>query len=75
MFSRSVQVNKLLYERNNPVILTTARTNDDTFQVSFINWSGHRQVAVVTMETISYISLICVFILTILIDRYIGVLL
>ena len=35
MFSRSVAVNQLLYERNKPVIITTARTNEDTFHVSF----------------------------------------
>ena len=34
MFSRSVAVNQLLYERSKPVILTTARTNEDTFHVS-----------------------------------------
>ncbi len=35
MFSRSVAVNQLLFERSKPVIITTARTHEDTFHVSF----------------------------------------
>ena len=36
MFSRTVQVNQMLYKKSKPVIVTSARTHDDTFHVSIL---------------------------------------
>ena len=61
MFSRSIQANKSLYGKNKPVMVTSARTNDNHFHVSLTTYHVTRMHESYFFAEFDIVTLGCVF--------------